>query len=389
MNPAIVVSAFNRPLALERLLESLQAAEYPPGASIPLVISLDESARHQRVAQVARSFIWPFGPKEIRAREERLGPVEHFYACGDLTGEFGSIVFLEDDLLVSPQYYAYASQALEAYAGDECVGGLSLYGLWFNSYTRQPFIPLPDAGDVFFIQAPYIQGLAFTGEQWAAFHAWRESKATQQAVHAPFHECWGRFSGDEWFPWLARFLVASGQYFAFPRESLVTGFGDKGTHFARSTPFFQVPIQREPRAYSFPARRDCTAVYDSFFELLPDRIDRLTTSFHWLDYTVDLYATRALENIPTPYVLTTRPCPSPIMAFGRTMRPMELNLEYGVPGREIFFCRKEDLRWDPLAEWEIFAGHSRYFGHGRGVSLRDWARVKMGEMARRIFDFRR
>jgi hypothetical protein len=46
MNPAIVVNAYNRPQALARLLDSLQAARYPDGVPIPLVISLDDAHHH-------------------------------------------------------------------------------------------------------------------------------------------------------------------------------------------------------------------------------------------------------------------------------------------------------------------------------------------------------
>ncbi len=104
--------------------------------------------------------------------------MQHFFACGDLTQRYEAIVYLEDDLTVSPVFYAYAAQALSFYQQDDRVAGCSLFGLWFNGYTQQPFVPLPDGSDAFFVQVPYTQGLAFTAAQWARFEAWRHSPAS-------------------------------------------------------------------------------------------------------------------------------------------------------------------------------------------------------------------
>ncbi|MBI3176825.1 MAG: hypothetical protein HYZ35_02430, partial [Chloroflexi bacterium] len=114
MKPAIVLSAYNRPQALERLLASLQKAAYPAEGGIPLVISIDggKNGIHPEVRNVAEQFVWPFGPKEVLCHERHLGLVGHVLFCGGLTGTYGDVIFLEDDLLVSPVFYAYATQAL-------------------------------------------------------------------------------------------------------------------------------------------------------------------------------------------------------------------------------------------------------------------------------------
>ena len=39
--PAIIISAFNRPRALLRILGSLKSADYPKLENIPFVISID------------------------------------------------------------------------------------------------------------------------------------------------------------------------------------------------------------------------------------------------------------------------------------------------------------------------------------------------------------
>ncbi len=380
MNPAVVVSAYNRPQALARLLGSLREAAYPKGVPVRLVLSLDDSDQHPEVAALAESFRWEHGPKQVLRHTRRLGPVGHFTFCGSLSQEYGAIVFLEDDLVVSPVYYAYARQALAYYVSDPAIGGLCLYALWFNGYTQEPFEPLSDETDAFFLQVPYTQGLAFTAGQWSGFQEWRKTARPHQPDPRRLHAAWARFRADEWFPWLARYLVASGKYFVFPRVSLATGFGDAGTHFPRSTDFFQAPLQRAKQAFCFQPLERSDAVYDSFFELLPERARRLAPSLRGYDFTVDLYATRAPENIPTPYILTARRCRNPVLSFGRVMRPLEANLEHAVPGQDICLCRTEDVRWDRLAEVETRLGKLRYFSRGRraglGLSLLDrfWRR---------------
>jgi hypothetical protein len=370
MNPPIVVNAYNRPAALARLLGSLQKAEYPRGLSVPLLISLDDSATQPDVARVAGAFDWGHGVKSVIVRNERLGAVGHFYACGALAAEHGAIVYLEDDLLAGRQFYRFARQALESFSGDPCIAGVSLYALWFNGYTQHPFIPLADGSDAFFLQVPYTQGLAFTAAQWQSFETWRAALQPTVEHPTPMHESWAHFSRDEWFPEFTRFVVQTGRFFAYPRVSQTTGFGDAGTHFAAATPFFQAPLERGKTEYHFLPRAQALAVYDSFFELLPDRLARLAPQFHGQDVTLDLYATRTPQNIPTSFVLTTRPVRRAIATFGRAMQPHEANLEHAVPGNEIAFARKEDVCWGRLADWQSQRANDRYFARGKRMGMR-------------------
>ncbi|HEY3344384.1 MAG TPA: hypothetical protein VGJ97_05630 [Anaerolineaceae bacterium] len=383
MNPAIVIGAYNRPAALSRLLGSLRSADYAGYAPIPLVISIDHAAAHPEVARLAQDFAWPYGPKQILPRAEHHGPLGHFYACGGLSAEYGAIVYLEDDLFVSPAFYAFAAQSLAFYAADPCIAGISLYGLWFNGYTRQPFLPLDDGGDAFFIQIPYTQGIAWSGAQWQAYAAWRSSMHGSVYCPAPLHEAWSHFKPDEWFPEYTRYLVSTGKFFAFPRVSLTTGFGDAGTHFAESTRFFQAPLQGAPKEYTLRSLAETEAVYDSFFEILPERLDRLTDLFRGREVTIDLYASRTARNIPTPYVVTTRPAYKAIATFGLDMQPHEANLVYAVPGDEIVFTRTEDLRWDRRAALEVFRRNGLYFARGQRPGIREAVRLWIAQRLKR------
>ncbi|HKZ55303.1 MAG TPA: hypothetical protein VJ123_07475 [Anaerolineales bacterium] len=373
MRPAVVVAAHNRPAALSRLLASLERAEYPSG-SIPLLISIDPGG-DPGVPHIAERFRWGHGEKLIIEHAQHLGLVEHFYRCGDLSEEYGALILLEEDLFVSPAFYSFASEALTFYGEDRRIAGISLYALWFNGYNQFPFVPLLDDADVYFLQVPYTQGQALTREQWSGFRSWQASGDRAIRVGDGLHEMFARFGPDEWFPLRMKYLVQTGRTYVFPRASLTTGFGDAGAHFARETRFFQVPLQGEAKDFRLKPLDDSCAVYDSFFEILPDRLNRLAPTLVGHTYDVDLYATKSPANLHADLVLTTRPCrlpskgvgASPLRTFARAMWPMEANVIEGIFGVGIALARRDDLRWGRLSEWRIARRHYEYFSRGRRV----------------------
>jgi hypothetical protein len=382
MKPAIVVSAYNRPHALQRLLDALGETCYPAGGEVILHISIDrgEGRRAQAVRRISHEYHWPHGPKRVVCHERRLGLLRHFFLCGDLALHYGAIILLEDDLLVSPQFYNYAAQALAYYRRDERIGGISLYALWFNGYTHYPFVPLPDASDVFFLQIPYTQGQAFTGEQWQRFKDWRDTSGAQVGAASGLHEMFSDFDREDWFPLRTRYLVDSGRYYVFPRVSLATGFGDAGTHFSNPSHFFQVPLQNFQNRFRLQLLDQAPAVYDSFFEILPERLNHLTKRFQEFDYCVDLNGTKSRDNMAAEFVLTIRPTRRSVMAFGRVMWPPEANLIAEVPGDAIRLSCVEDLIWNRRSDLAVRKHNFDYAWRQRPLGLREWLKFKLYKM---------
>ena len=369
MKPAIVVVAYNRPQTLQRLLASLATVQ---GAEdVPLVISIDRGGtQFEAVLQVAQQFIWPFGEKQIRVQERPLGLIDHVFACGDLVDEFGAIILLEDDLVVSPMVYHFAASALDFYADDPLIAGISLNALWFHGITHEPFTPYLDDGDVFFIQVAWFQGQAYTQKQWAAFREWRETAVPQILPADRMHELFQTFPATDWFPLKTKYLVETNRFYVFPRESLTTNYGDSGTH-VRGTSFFQVPLQTRRANFRLQTLAKSVAIYDSFQELLPECVKQLTDQFDAYDLTVDLHGTRSLANIPTEYVLTTQAMRHPLLTFGLDLRPLIANVLYKQPGVGINFGRTADLdqRW--WARWRAASRYHAYFSrHQAGLRQR-------------------
>jgi len=386
--PSIVVAAYNRPRALERLLRSLRRAHYPAGGRARLVISVDGAdgadAANAEVRALAQDAEWPFGPKDVIRRERRLGLAAHVFACWALAEALGDLVFLEDDFVVSPAFYAYAAQALDVYRADDRVAALALYALWFNGYTHEPFTPLADGSDVFFLQVPFFQGLAFTREQAARFAAWRSEGRERPAPGDPLHPLFFKFPPSDWFPVLARYVVTTGRFVVYPRVALCLGMGDAGTHFARPTAFFQTPLLQAPADFRFRALDDSLAVYDSFFEPLPERLDRMTGALRGVEYAVDLYATKPRDLLRSACVLTARPRRAALRTFGRVLWPMEANVIEAMPGGEIALCRAEDLEWGWWADVRARQGLDRYFARGRGQGWRRRWLYRLAALASRF-----
>jgi hypothetical protein len=255
--------------------------------------------------------------------------------------------------------------------------------LWFNGYTQQPFVPLADGADVFFVQVPYTQGLALTQDQWADFTAWRTSRTASAESSVPLHEVWARFDCEDWFPIFARYTITTGRYFVFPRVSLTTGCGDAGTHFAQASRFFEVPLQRGKCHYDFKPLADADAVYDSFFELQPDRLNRLTDQLRGYDYAVDLNATKSKANLRSEYVLTSRRCRRPIKSFGKSRWPLEANVIEPVAGAGIYLCRTEDVRWDAVSRLLTSYSQIEFFTRGRTPRLSSALKSTLARMMTR------
>jgi hypothetical protein len=360
--PAIVVCAYNRPHALQRLLRSLQAAYYPPNEPVTLHISIDrdDTPAVGAVQEAAEGFDWPYGPKLVDLQARHLGLLGHFYVSGELSCRYGQIILLEDDLLVGAPFYEYACQALNAYRDDARIAGISLYSLWFNGYTHHPFSALPDDSDIFFLQIPYTQGQAFTQDQWERFTHWRAAGEHHDGPLPGLHNMFLHFDAEDWFPMRTRYLADSGRYYVFPRQSLASGAGDSGTHFAQASHFFQVPLQNFKRDFQFQPFDQAPAVYDAFFEILPERLNQLTPAFRNYDYCVDLNGTKARHNLTEKFVLTSRPARKAIQEFGRSMWPPEANLLYEVPGNEIRLCAVDDLHWGGLADLAVRKANYEY-----------------------------
>jgi len=336
MNIAIVVAAFNRPESLKRLLASISQAEYN-GNPVTLVISIDyqNSDRHAETVTIARNFEWMFGDKLIIEHQRNLGLKKHILSCGRLTANYPAIIMLEDDLLVSRQYYDYTRQMLEKYASDEHIAGISLYApLWVSIFGKpgRPFIPDSSAYDAYFIQCAQSWGQCWTAGMWDNFYEWFLQHDMKLVPDPEIPGEVTRWPESSWLKYYICYVVKTNKYFVQPYISLTTNFGDIGTHTDIVNSSGQTPLQNGKMQYRKPEFSEAVR-YDVFFERmdLPASPDIISS-----DICVDLYG--AKRNITKKrYWLTMDCAPYKIVSsYGLYLRPHERNAILNIQGNDIF-----------------------------------------------------
>ncbi|MFQ5977070.1 MAG: hypothetical protein ACE5OZ_02920 [Candidatus Heimdallarchaeota archaeon] len=338
--PAIVVVAYNRIKSLSRLLSSLTKATYP--FDIQLIISIDKGNNHD-VQAMADRFEWSHGEKVVIYQADHLGLKNHILKCGDLTQQYESVIILEDDLLVSPMFYTYAIEALKFYKSDDRIAGLSLYSMSHNIYTRFPFKPILDESDTFFLQIPQSWGEVWNQRQWSSFREWYSQNNHRMNLKESLPPVVASWPDSSWAKYFWAFMAQTNRYFAVPRESHTTQFSETGIHTRKKSTSYHVPLQLLKKKYEFKSLDESIAVYDEHYELLPDRLNRLTNQFRGFEYEVDLNGTKQLEKITAEHCLTSKPSKTFFFSFGREMKPLEMNIIDEIGGKDLFFCRTDSI----------------------------------------------
>lgn len=329
----IIVVAYNRPLSLIRILDSLQKAEYP--YSVTLIISIDKSDSNE-VAKIAEKFRWMHGKKEVVHYEEHIGLRGHIIASGDISQNHDAVIILEDDLYVSPGFYYYTIQAFDFYRDDKKLGGLSLFSHSYNETAQLPFVPLIDDSDVFFMQIASSWGQCWSKEQWGDFKQWYEEQKDEL-----FDLCTGipinvaDWPTTSWKKYFMKYLIDKEKYFVYPRFSLTTNFGDPGVHFHKKLYFQHVPLLATNRNFNFKNLQYSHSVYDANCEIIPRCLNLLQSDLNKYDYTVDLYGVKSIYQIKTRFVLTSRYCTEHIKSYAMELKPIEYNIIRNIQGNEI------------------------------------------------------
>lgn len=328
---AIVTIAYNRIDSIKRLLSSLENASYKD-SDVSLIISIDKS-NTDVVEKYADSYVWPYGEKRVIKHSENLGLRRHILSIGGFLEEFESIIVLEDDLIVSPHFYLYAKSAVEKYYDNDSIAGISLYSFAVNYQNQQPFYPLKNEYDVYFMNCAQSWGQVWMRAQWHSFKKWyeRHNDEFEYSPHLPKTICnWPKSS---WLKYHTRYCIEENKYFVYPYQSYTSNCGDAGTHASFSNVTYQTCFNygkwRIPNLPSF----DDGIKYDGFFEN-KSLNDFLGVSSE--DICIDLYGLKNnLEN--KRYWLTTHKRDYHIIkSFGLDYKPIDLNVINNIQGHYIF-----------------------------------------------------
>lgn len=322
--PTIIVVAYNRVDSLSRLLNSLSIANVVMNTR--LVISIDYSGDYS-VTDYANAFEWNYGEKIIITHDENLGLRKHVLKCGDLTEKYGSIILLEDDLVVSPMFYQYTQKSLDFYGQDINVAGISLYNHKYNVNAQQTFEPLIDGFDNYWLQFASSWGQAWTAKQWEGFKCWYENETISLLVTDDVPKNVVNWPESSWLKYFIKYLVVTNKYFIYPRESLTTNFSDIGTNVIKKDYTFQVSLCLSKQNFVFSNFVESNAIYDAFFEISPEILKKFNKELEDYEFEVDLYGTKTLDNIKKEYLLSNKDfVGKPTLSFSRELRPHDFNI---------------------------------------------------------------
>jgi hypothetical protein len=315
MKTAIVIVAYNRPHSLKRVLGSIDNAIYREN-NIPLVISIDyqDTETHRRVVKIASDFEWKYGNKRVIVHNKKLGLRKHIISCGDLSQEYESIIVLEDDLMVSRNFYKYSSQALAFFRADHSIAGISLYHSNYFEGNIIPFYPIIDGWDNYFMQIPSSWGQIWTKKQLEEFKNFYavNNKITSDIVMPEYVKQWPESSWKKYF-WF--YMIAKNKFFVYPVASHSTNMGDIGEHWKVKTSNNQTLLENYHNSYCYRFVSFCESnnLYDSFCELHFDKFKQL--KLEMADTELDLYGTKTLKNITKKYLISSRKCIKPIIQY--------------------------------------------------------------------------
>ena len=377
--PGVGVVAYNRSKSLRRLLYSLEKAKY--SSNVKLIISIDRGGSSD-VIRTAKDFEWQYGEKEIISQQKHLGLRKHILQCGDLSQEYEGIVLLEDDLLVSPIFYEYSTRALRYYQNEDRVAGISLYAPLINMFTKLPFIPIIDHSDIYFLQIPASWGEAWSHNQWLEFKNWLKQDKNNEKLKERLPKAVSRWPDSSWAKLFWMYMEKTRKYFVYPRDSLTTQFSEIGVHTPQTTRMYQVPLQLFAGDIRFNSFKDSNVVYDSFYEILPDRLNRLSDQFREYDsFTFDLNGTKELTQINTRLVVTSKKCRNWIKSYGKDLKPLEMNIIEGIEGTDLFLCDKNSIKERRYAR---FIRHNKDLVFHRDLSKRRLFILLLLKVLRRI-----
>ena len=370
--PAIIIPAYQRPQALHLLLESLNSANYP-SAEIPLIISLEQGSTKE-VIELAEKFEFTGGHKRIIRAEKKMGLKTHLLTCGDYSTEFGSVIVLEDDLMVAPGFYKFATGALNFYRDrEDKIAGISLYAQRFNETALLPFEPMPSPFSVYFMQLASSWGVAWSAKQWIDFKLWLshfEHSDKKQVPEMPHNiKKWPLSSWKKLFDY---YLIERNKFFVYPYQSYTTnnsGFG--GTNMDQSTGnLFQVPFNLHYKTscrLNFSDNVAETVWYDAYMEqklssVLPH--ENLDPG----EIELDLYGSKTDSALKySNYIISSKTGSKPLQSFPLVLKPIELNLWLSPqPNKAPFFHlyhREQFGELRSLTKYQYFqlAEHLSYF----------------------------
>jgi hypothetical protein len=331
---AIVITAYNRSESLHNILTSL--SKLIVNQNVDLIIGIDNKGTDE-VIKVANQYEWKYGSKKVVIHEEKKGLVKHFIWAGDQTIDYDNIIFLEDDLLVSPFLIHSAIQIIDFYSEDSKVAAASLYNPVICEMTGEKFYQIEDGFDFYFLQQPYWGNIWFK-KQWENFKLFLDSYIEKKDLLPESIANWENSFKKIYI----QYLVEQKKYVITPRVSLVTNNGVAGLHSGVGQSHMQSNLLMKKQEYRLCKIEESFSIYDAFMEIDANIIKSFCPHLNTYNFTVDIKGLK--RNYNKPYVLTTKKVKDKLHQYTSLMKPTELGVILNQKGNaEIKLCKKEDV----------------------------------------------
>lgn len=330
MRIGICCITYNRLVSLTRLLKSLEGAYYDDN-SVELIISIDKSDSID-IEDFANKYQWKYGQKHIIAHKSNLGLRKHILSCGQLLNEYDALVVLEDDIVVSPNYYRYVVQCVDKYRDVDRIAGISLYNFSVNYQTKRPFLPMKSEYDVYFMNCAQSWGQVWLKKQWFAFYEWYQGNSDDfDLPYLP--DSLNKWPKSSWLKYHTRYCIETDKYFVYPYCSLSTNNSDVGTHNQAKDTLFQVPLSYfEMTTYKLPKLDETIVKYDGFFE--PKFLAKYL-NVNEKELCVDVNSAHNL--IKERFILSNKILDYKVLdSYSLDFKPFEINIMTNNKGNDLF-----------------------------------------------------
>jgi hypothetical protein len=332
----IIVTGYNRPHALKSLFESMSKLYVAPSLEIPLIISIDNKGTEE-VNRLANEYKWPFGTKEVIIHQEKKGLINHFIWVGDQSLKYEYVLFLEDDLIVSPDMINYALQVIDFYKDDDRIAGACLYNTLYTLRGLR-FHQIQDGHDNYFFQHPYWGNIWFKNK-WIEFKEYLKSYTEKKELLPIDVAIWT----ESFKKIYIQYLIELDKTMIVPRISLVSNNGIAGLH-TQNTITWQTPfVVSINNKYKFSTYDQSFAKYDAFEELYVEILKRMNPLLTKYDFEVDTKCSK--RQYTKPYVITyCHLSKYTVAAYSSATKPVEVAIGLNIKGNDICLIQSAKVK---------------------------------------------
>lgn len=260
MPAPIVIFAFNRLDNLQTLVRSLKAGSLYGESEIHVFVDGPRDERERKKVEDVAVFAASI-TSHVCVSETNKGLGSSIVnGVTEIVNRYGSVIVLEDDLLLMPGFLTYMNQALDMYKGDDRIFSICGYGLK---------IKRPDGyqGDVYLGIRSSSWGWGTWADRWNSvdwsvpnFGQLKADARTQRAFNRGGSDMYGMlrdYMDGKNRSWAVRFCYSQfrqGKYSIHPFLSLVdnVGFGEDATNCRQKYSRFRVE-KNENSNFTLPA----------------------------------------------------------------------------------------------------------------------------------------